>query len=146
MSFREFTTHNRWQKVLAFVFAILIWLTVRQGIDRRGGPPVVPDAYSRTFEHLPIRVLTLAADLDQFRVNPSEVTVVLRGRPEILEHLNPQEVEVYVNLADQVPQDSERRPVHVNAPGAQVGSVSPEEVTIERVTSPPQAFPRKAAP
>jgi YbbR domain-containing protein len=135
MSFREFTTYNRWQKIFSLFFAILIWATVRQGVERGGGAPVVPDAYSRTFEHLPIRVLTLASELNQYRVTPAEVTVVLRGRPDLLNRLRPQDVEVYVNLTEAAGANSHHRTVHVNAPGTQLGSVSPEEVLIER--SPP---------
>lgn len=133
MSLREFVTYNRWQKVFSLLFAILIWFNVRQSVENNGGDPVVPEAYSRTFEHLPIRVLTLASDLEQVRVTPGEVTVVLRGRPELLNRLRPQDVEVYVNLTEEPPPPSDRRPVHVNAPGVQLGSVSPQEVLIERV-------------
>lgn len=89
MSLREFVTYNRWQKVFSLLFAILIWFNVRQSVENNGGDPVVPEAYSRTFEHLPIRVLTLASDLEQVRVTPGEVTVVLRGRPELLNRLRP---------------------------------------------------------
>ncbi len=141
MSFREFTTYNRWQKIFSLFFAILIWANVRQGVERGGGAPVVPDAYSRTFEHLPIRVLTLASELDQFRVTPAEVTVVLRGRPDLLNRLRPQDVEVYVNLTDPAATQSTQVAVHVNAPGAQLGSVSPEQVLIERLL-PPANRPR----
>ncbi len=133
MSFREFTTYNRWQKIFSLFFAILIWANVRQGVERGGGAPVVPDAYSRTFEHLPIHVLTLASELDQYRVAPAEVTVVLRGRPDLLNRLRPQDVEVYVNLTDSTAVPLTHVAIHVNAPGAQLGSVSPEQVLIERI-------------
>jgi YbbR domain-containing protein len=142
MSLREFVTYNRWQKAFSLLFAILIWFNVRQSVESNGGDPVVPEAYSRTFEHLPIRVLTLASDLEQVRVTPGEVTVVLRGRPEILNRLRPQDVEVYVNLTEEPLSPSDRRPVHVNAPGVQLGSVSPQEVLIERVV-PSHKSPRE---
>lgn len=135
MSLREFLQYNRWQKIFSLVFAILIWATVRQTLDQADGPPVVPEGNARTFEHLPIRVLTLASNLTQFRVNPASVTVVLRGRPETLNRLRPQDVEVYVNLTDTPDSPPNRRAVHVNAPGAQLGSVSPQEVLIEPVQS-----------
>ena len=51
---RELFRHNWWQKLLSLFFAILIWFTVRQGVERGGGPPIVPDSNTRTFEHLPI--------------------------------------------------------------------------------------------
>ena len=135
MSTREFFRHNRWQKLLSLLLAILIWFTVRQGLERGGGPPVVPEGNTRTFEHLPIRILTPASQLEHFQVSPAEVTVVLRGRRDALNRLRTQDVEVYVNLTDSSATNGLHRPVHVNAPGSQLGSVSPQEVLIERVSS-----------
>jgi len=132
MSLSEFISYNRWQKGFSLLFALLIWFTVRQGVERDSGAPVVPDGYSRTFEHLPIRVLTHASELNRFRVTPAEVTVVLRGTPDTLNRLRPQDVEVYVNIAEDSGGAPGRRAIHVNAPGAQLGSVSPQEVLIER--------------
>ena len=131
MSAREFLRHNRWQKLLSLLLAMLIWFTVKQGLERGGGLPVVPDGNTRPFEHVPVRVLTATASPAAFRVTPSEVTVVLRGRPDTLARLRPQDVEVYVNLADNPPTNASRRAVRVNAPGCQVGSVSPQVVTID---------------
>ena len=136
MSFREFTTYNRWQKIFSLFFAILIWATIRQSVERGGGAPVVPDGYSRTFEHLPIRVLTPANEGEKFRITPSEVTIVLRGRPDLLNRLRPQDVDVYVSLPESPSTNSVRAVVRVNTPGGQLGSVSPEEVLIERLLPP----------
>ncbi len=132
MSLREFISYNRWQKGFSLLFALLIWFTVRQGVERDSGAPVVPDGYSRTFEHLPIRILAHASESNRFHVTPSEVTVVLRGTPDTLNRLRPQDVEVYVNIAETSDVFPGRRAVHVNAAGAQLGSVSPQEVLIER--------------
>ena len=135
MSLRHFLSHNRWQKSFALLLATLIWFTVRQGVDRNSGP-----AY-RTFAGVPIRVLTLASDLDQFRVSPAEVTVMLRGKPDALAQLSTRSVEAYVNLADHVAIPGKSLGVHVNAEGAEVVSVSPASVSIERITNSP-ASPR----
>jgi YbbR domain-containing protein len=133
MSLREFISYNRWQKGFSLLFAILIWFTVRQDVERDAGTPVVPEGYARTFEHLPIRILTHASELNPYRISPAEVTVVLRGPPDILNRLRPQDVEAYVNVAQDSLSYPGRRVVHVNAPGAQLGSVSPQEVLIERI-------------
>lgn len=130
MSWRHFLTHNRWQKFFALLLATLIWLTVRQGVDRNAGP-----AY-RTFTGVPIRVLTLASDLDQFRVAPAEVTVILRGKPDTLAQHSNRSVEAYVNLADAPAGTGRQASVHVNAEGAEVVSVSPRDVSIERISTP----------
>jgi len=131
MSLRHFLSHNRWQKFFALLLATLIWFTVRQGVDRGLGP-----AY-RTVSNVPIRVLTLASDLDQFRVAPAEVTVILRGKPDTLAQHSPRTIEAYVNLADGPLGANRQASVHVNAEGAEVVSVSPRDVSIERIS--PQA-------
>ena len=132
MSLHHFLVHNRWQKLFALLLATLIWFTVRQGVDRNSGP-----AY-RTFTGVPIRVLTLASDLDQFRVTPAEVTVILRGKPDTLAQHSTRSVEAYVNLADHAGSPGSKVGVHVNAEGAEVVSVSPRDVAIERVTPTPR--------
>jgi hypothetical protein len=140
MSTREFLRHNRWQKLLSLLLAMLIWFTVKQGLERGGGFPVVPDGTTRPFDHLPIRVLAGPVP-EAVRVTPAEVTVVLRGRPDVLARLRPQDVDVYVTLADLPSTNAVRRAVRVNAPGCQVGSVSPEEVLIERPSPPDNRIP-----
>ena len=130
MSLRHFLTHHRWQKIFALLLATLIWFTVRQGVDRNSGPAF------RTFSPVPIRVLTLASDLEQFRVSPSEVTVILRGKPDVLSMLSTRSIEAYVNLSDNVAAPGRKLGVQVNAGGAEVVSVSPGEVAIERLASP----------
>lgn len=127
MSLHHFLSYNRWQKLLALLLAALIWFTVRQGVDRGAG------AAYRTFTGVPIRVLTLASDLDQFRVSPAEVTVILRGKPDALAQHTTRSVEAYVNLADNAGTSGARIGVHVNAEGAEVVSVSPRDVVIERM-------------
>ena len=111
MSLRHFLTHHRWQKIFALLLATLIWFTVRQGVDRNSGPAF------RTFSPVPIRVLTLASDLDQFRVSPSEVTVILRGKPDVLSMLSTRSIEAYVNLSDNVAAPGRKLGVQVNAGG-----------------------------
>lgn len=137
MSLREFISYNRWQKGFSLLFALLIWFTVRQGVERDSIALGDPDGYSRTFEHLPIRLLTQASEVNRFRVIPAEVTVVLTGTPDILNRLRPQDVQVYVNIADDSDDSPRHRAVQVNAPGAQLGAVSPQEVLIERADPAP---------
>lgn len=132
MSLHHFLAYNRWQKLFALLLATLIWFTVRQGVDRNPGP-----AY-RTFTGVPIRVLTLASDLDQFRVTPAEVTVILRGKPDALAQHSTRSVEAYVNLADRAGSPGSKVGVHVHAEGAEVVSISPRDVAIERVSPPPR--------
>lgn len=144
MAFTDFFRHNLAWKTLSFFLAVLIWLNVRQSLDRPGGPDASTST-TRTFDRLPIRVLTLAADLNRFRVQPAEVSVVLSARPALIDRLTSADVEVYVNLTASIPAAGQRQAVHVNAPGAQVLSVSPTEVLIQAL-APPDKTPAELAP
>lgn len=131
MSLSSLVTHNRWQKLFSFLFAVLIWFNIRQGLDRAAGPD------TRTFPHVPIMVLTLASDPNQFRVRPTEVSVTVRGTPETLARLHPQDIEAYVNLSEAVPTNGHTIPVHVQAPNVQAISVFPMNVFVEQIAIAP---------
>lgn len=133
MAWREFFTHNRWQKLGSLGLAILIWLTVNAdlGMERTGyhDPTRV-----RHFENIPVGVLSTGGDSDRFRINPETVLVELHGEPETLRRLNASDVEVYVNLADAGPNNTNMaRRIHVRAPGIRHAEAMPEEVRIERI-------------
>lgn len=133
---RELVTHNPWQKFFSLLLAALIWSTVHFGIgqDPRGEEPV---GNHRSFQNLPITVLTTASDLTRYQVSPTRVSLTLRGDPYVLERIHPSELEVYVNLTENSPIRMKRR-IHVNVPpGLQVLVLQPEEVQVEPLVSSP---------
>jgi YbbR domain-containing protein len=132
---RDLVTHNPWQKFFSLLLAALIWSTVHFGI---GQDPRVEDASGnrRSYQNIPITVLTTASDLNRYQVSPTTVSLTLRGSPEILDQLHPSELEVYVNLTENSPLRMKRR-IHVNVPpGLQVVLMQPEEVQVEPIASP----------
>lgn len=132
MIWRTFFRENRWQKLFSIGLALLIWFTVRSTEGLGLTQPAV--GQRRTFEDVPITVLTSAADLGRYRVEPETVQVQLRGDREVLEHLTLSEVEAYVNLIDlrTTPQTIS---LHVNSPpGTALVAVNPIKVLVERLT------------
>lgn len=137
---RELATHNPWQKFFSLLLAALIWSTVHFGL---GQDPRAEEATGnlRSFQNLPITVLTTASDLTRYEVSPTSVQLTLRGDPNLLEQVHSAELEVYVNLTENSPIRIKRR-LHVNAPqGLQVVSLQPDEVLVEPRTTRP-ATPR----
>lgn len=130
---RDLVTHNPWQKFFSLLLAALIWSTVHFGI---GQDPRGDDASGnrRSYQNLPITVLTTASDLTRYQVSPTMVNLILRGNPDALEQVRPSDLEVYVNLTENSPLRMKRR-IHVNVPpGLQVVVLQPEEVQVEPIT------------
>ena len=57
MNWSQFVRHNRWQKLVAFLLAILIWATVARKIRQGGAVRLTLDGSSRVFEGIPVRLL-----------------------------------------------------------------------------------------
>lgn len=132
MALRDFLTENRWQKVGSFVLAVLIWFTVNADLDLQrlsegAGPRV------RTFADVPVALLGTPDDATRFRIAPATVSVEVHGRPDTLRLLRPEDLEVYVNIADSQGRTNFGRRIHVRAPGIQHADAMPEEVRVERM-------------
>ena len=94
-------TNNLWLKIFSFVLATLIWFVIDanfQGPQVAKVPdnPLRPDA-TRNLQ-LPVVVVTAANNKQVFQVNPTEVTVKVRGEATTVQNLDPDDVEVYVRL------------------------------------------------
>lgn len=128
MSFASFISENRWQKSASFLLAVLIWLTVNAELSRGGAP-----SRTRLFLNIPVGQLDSSGiGTNRFRVSPAVVNVKVEGRPETLQLLRPDELEVYVTISS-----GEVRPqflgrVQVRAPGVRSAEAIPEEVKVER--------------
>ena len=134
---RDFFVTNRWQKLFALFLAVLIWLAVHSGVAL--APEGPPGHSHREFQDVPLLVLTPAADLGRYRLQPESVRVLLRGDPSVLKVVNSRAIEAFVSLAEDPAMGT--RPIHVYPPaGTAVISVEPDEVLVERLAgtnSPP---------
>jgi hypothetical protein len=89
-----------------------------------------------TFTNLPVLIVSAAADVREFHVTPSAVTVSVSGRREIMAALLADQVHALVDLTDIETARDLRRRVDISMPaGVALVNVNPAEVN---VVIPPQ--------
>jgi hypothetical protein len=129
---RDFFIINRWQKLFALFLAGLIWLAVRSGIALAPAQGEIGHDI-RQFDHVPLAVLNWVSNETRFRLEPTQVSLVLRGDPSVLENVRADQLEVFVNLIENPPGKG-TRPIHVYVPaGTELVSVRPREVLVDRL-------------
>lgn len=150
--FRDF-----WLKLFSLVLAILIWLIVWSFAIRQDVPPtaglglVRPEISTETFPNIPVLVVSAAADVRDFKVSPSVVTVTVRGEPKELAALearlqtDPQssDIRAIVDLTDIETARSTKRKIVVTVP-PDITFVSAEPESVD-VLVPPKAGAKSAA-
>ncbi|HEY9173271.1 MAG TPA: CdaR family protein [Verrucomicrobiae bacterium] len=129
---RNLFLHDLGLKLFALGLALLIWATVQFAIRKEiiGIGPSGPQAM-RTFEDLPVMVLSGAADVRAFRVAPACVAVTVRGEREILRQLTEKEMRATVDLTDIAEARDLRKHVDVaTPPGITLVRVAPPDVEV----------------
>ncbi len=129
MNWGQFVRHNRWQKLTAFLLAVLIWLTVARKLRNGGGVRLTFDGSSRVFEGVPVRLLTPDGSVGRCQLIPATVAVTLRGDPGLLNRLHADQIRAFAPLEIR-PGSDVRVPLQVLASGFDVLEISPKEVLI----------------
>lgn len=120
-------------KLLSLAFAVLIYVTVSTVIERETNlaTDTLSIAQSRVFPALPVLVVSSAADVHDFKVQPSYVEVEVRGSPAVVSKLTEKDVRVIVDLTDIKWAVGLRKRVEVSTPpGVMHVRVSPSEVEV----------------
>lgn len=119
-------------KVFSVVLAFLIWLTVSFAIRKQGAPvPPLARLDQITFASLPVVVMSSAADVRNFRVNPKEVEVTVEGDARLLKDLRPEDIRVRVDLTGIEAAHDLRKRIEVSTPvGVAPVRVAPQEVQV----------------
>src|SRR5690242_6162243 len=132
MAMRDWFIKDLGWKLFSLTLAVAIWLTVKSLSGEstiHSNPLGVWD--TRTVTNLPVSVLSSAADVREFKVVPEVVQVTVSGRPEVLNGLDPEEIQVIVNLKDIEAARGLRKRVNVSAPaGVALVRVVPEQVDV----------------
>lgn len=136
-----------WVKATSVVVAIMVWVVTPRdssesiwGRGRWNPFQAVIKTESRTFEDLPITVLTGATDPRGFLVFPSVATIEITGEQEAVRKLLPEEIEIYVNLTDVVEANGLRKQLRVRVPGGlQWVRLDPTSVEVRISTQPPES-------
>ena len=136
--FRDF-----WLKLFSLMLAVLIWLTVWLFAIRKEVSPTTALSHDRleerTFYNIPVLVMSAAADVRDFKVSPSEVTIKVRGEASKMQELetklrdDPQarEIRALVDLTGIEPVQGMRKRIAVTTPAdITFESVEPDQVEI----------------
>ncbi len=129
---RDFLTKDLGWKLFSLALAIAIWLVVRP-IENEATSVANPLSVhpEHTFSNLPVLIVSAAADVREFKVHPSAVTVTVSARPEILDELSDKEIRVLVDLSDIEAARNLRKRVEISTPpGVTFVRVIPPDVDV----------------
>lgn len=133
---RNLVFKDFWLKLFSLALAILVWKFVNEAVKKQVPPPRAPDAIiqpleRRTFLRLPVVVMSSAADVRSFRVDPSEVEVTIQGDPKLIENVVAKEIHPMVDLTGvESARDLRKRIDVATPPGITHVRVNPPEVEI----------------
>jgi YbbR domain-containing protein len=134
--FRNVFLRDFWLKLFSLALAILIWVTVSLG--RSGTVGIFfsnRNLNQQTYVNVPVSVVCPAADLRDFKVNPTEVDITVQGEAGLLRDLRPKDIQAAVDLRG-IESGGLRKRVDVSVPpGVTFVRVVPDEV---EVTAPPK--------
>lgn len=133
---RDLLTRDLGWKLFSLLLATVVWFTVRTLSRDALSPARLPDSWvTRSFDELPILVVSAASDVHEFRVDPPVARVTVSGRAELLRALESRDIRVMVDLTGVEPAGDLRKRLDVSVPaGVTLVSVVPTEV---RVLIPP---------
>ena len=130
---RDLVLRDFWLKLFSLGLAILIWITVSLAIWKEISPPLAPSvtAEERPFYHVPVLIVSSAADVRNFKVSPGEVDVTVKGETEIVRKLEANEIRAWVDLTGIESASKLRKRIDISTPpGVSLERVSPEDVQV----------------
>jgi hypothetical protein len=132
MALRDWATKDFMWKLASLVVAAAIWHIVHVTI--RGEPQMenpLAMTSSITLTNLPVLVVSAAADVREFTVNPNVVTVTISGAEPIVTDLKQNEIHPMVNLTGiEAAQDLSKRVDVSMPPGVTLVNVEPADVNV----------------
>ena len=128
---RDLFTKDLGLKLFSLVMAILIYSTITLVAFKNESPVLPPLTLAtdvRTFYNLPVRVISSAADVRRFRVDPATVAVRVQGAPQVLANLESKDIRVLVDLTGIETAHDLRQRLEVSTPPGvtHVGVVPPD--------------------
>ena len=130
---RTLILHDFWLKLLSFVLAVLIWITVTFAQTGGGRSFLLNrNAEEQTYYHIPVQILVSAAEIRSFKVNPSDVEVKVSGDPGKLRTLRYEDIQAVVDLTGIESARGLHKRIKVTTPSADliVVQVVPDEVEV----------------
>lgn len=118
-------------KALSVFLATLIWLTVSslRGDPLPHRPPL--DARQITFFNVPVKVLSSASDVHDFRVDPQQVEVTVEGSARAVAELKTEDLRALVDLTGLEATGDVWKRIEVTTPsGVTHVRINPQEVKV----------------
>ena len=132
MAARDIILHDFWLKSFSLVLAVMVWLAVHANIRTESSGsqnPFRPPEQDRFVRQIWLK--TAGTDRQGYSVEPPAVTIKVNADPAVLKKLNPNDIEVSVNLTG-VTNVIGYFPVEVKLPrNVSLQSYSPSHVHIE---------------
>jgi YbbR domain-containing protein len=129
---RDLLTKDVGWKIFSLALAAGVWFTIN-ALRRDTFTPTKPleSWATRSFADVPVLVVSAAADVREFKVNPATVQVTVSGRPEVMTALEPKEVHAVVDLTGVESARDLKKHVDVSVPpGVTVVRVQPTELNV----------------
>lgn len=142
---RGILSNNFGWKLFSLVLAVALWLTIRTFSNDPAAANPPGALMTHTFNALPVLVVSAAADVREFTVQPESVQVTVSGRPAVIAALDSKAIRAMVDLTEIESARDLRQRVEVSTlPGVTVVSVVPAEVVvIVPAKTPPSPQPSK---
>ncbi len=132
MTLQDIVTKDAGWKIFSVALATVIWFTVRP-VGREGTKPGNPLVVSvpRSFTNLPVVVMSSAADVRAFRVNPGMINVKVSGPSEVVAALTEHDIRVTVDLTEiESARGLQARVVVAVPPGVMFIEADPAQVSV----------------
>jgi hypothetical protein len=121
---RDVILRNFGWKLLSLGLAVAIWWSIRPSIDDSG-------VRDRTFDEIPVQIVSGTADVRAFRVDPENVSVTVQGPAQMINLLTDREIRAFVDLTSADTSQNFNRPLRIaTPPGITLLHVDPGEVTV----------------
>ena len=135
--FRDILSRNFGWKLLSLALAIAIWVAVKTVSAERGNQT------ERAFLNLPAQIVSGTADVRTYKIEPSEVRVTIKGRPDTISSIAAREIKVFVDVTGIESAHNLIKQVDVALPnGVALVNVEPANV---QITIPPRGPLRSPA-
>ena len=129
MAMRDWLTKDLSWIIVSLLLAVAIWVTVHKIREEPEAP--VARGVENTYGNLPVRLLSVAADVRDYRMAPGTVAVTVSGPPNAMAILQADQILAVVDLTGIESSHDLRRPVEVSVPiGMTLVRVEPPEVGV----------------
>ena len=134
---RQFIQHNFWLKLFSLMLAIVIWFSIKYGIqaDINFGQNPVTNPVIDESRAMPVLVLTQPGDARIFNVIPETVRISFTGEAAILrKYRTSHDFKAYIDLTE--PRKNEKdQEIRIDVPtGVTVLRVVPRSAIVEQVS------------